>query len=542
MLILLINLHLKMEMRWLVWAYYFILNHFILMHLISGQSEIIIKKEEYVYALPGDDVTLTCSILKGKGVHVTQTQWSKVDAASQRNIGVYNPRYGTVYTDRGYNYSINFRKSFQYCQTDFSHSLSSTNHMECDQWILQMRNVSLEQSGLYECSFATYPAGTTSSEINLVVMKSDDKNFVVETLLNQTLEIPCLKDMPSENLTNASLNWFLQKENKNEELLISKQSYYGHEYITRPTSFKERIKMNQENTLIISPVSVFDDGTKFICSVVYQPGRMIRSTTVMKVFVKPEISITLNENFRGKANFTCMVRKAFPKPKLLWYIGGEILKDKSEGIFMENEEPKVAGGFFEMRSLLTIWSTTQLPINQSFKCISVYRFPGNQTQNVSSEEVLSYGLQKTVKSIKPSRQVTPVLESSTIRTLSTGRVAEKSTLTIPDHSFTAKNWLNSTGNLSTERVVEQTTVSSSDNSPTLKGRFNTNGTTTSPKHTNFSWPAVVAALLSFCTFFIILGIRKWCQYQKEIMNRPPSFKPPPPPIKYTSMPRQKRHN
>ncbi|XP_060623114.2 T-cell surface protein tactile isoform X1 [Anolis sagrei] len=527
-----------MKMRWPFRACYFFLNHFILMHVISAQSEIIIKNEEYVYALPGDDVTLTCSILKGKGIHVTQTQWSKIDAASQRSIGVHHPRYGTVYNERGYNYSLNFIKAFQSCQTDFSHSFSSENHMECDQWILQMRNVSLERFGLYECSFATYPAGTTSSEINLVVMKSDDKNFVVETLLNQTLEIPCLKDMPSENMTNASLNWFLQKENKNEELLISKQSYYGHEYITRSTSFKERIKMNPENTLIISPVSVLDDGMKFICSVVYRPGRMIRSTTDVKVFVKPEISIILNENFRGKANFTCMVRKAFPKPNLHWYIGGEILKDKSEGIFLENEEPKAAGGFFEMRSLLTIWNTAQLPINQSFKCTSVYHFPGNQTQNVSSEEVvLSYGLQETtVKSIKPSRQVPLILESSTRRMLSTEEMTEKSILTIPDSLLTAKNWLNSTGNLPTKKVAEQTTISSSDNSPTLKGLFDSNGTATSPKHTHFSWPAVVAALLFFCTFFIILGIRKWCQYQKEIMNRPPSFKPPPPPIKYTAMP------
>ncbi|XP_036059983.1 T-cell surface protein tactile [Onychomys torridus] len=47
-----------------------------------------------------------------------------------------------------------------------------------------------------------------------------------------------------------------------------------------------------------------------------------------------------------------------------------------------------------------------------------------------------------------------------------------------------------------------------------------------------SWPVVIAALLSFCTILFGLGVRKWCQYQKEIMERPPPFKPPPPPIKY----------
>lgn len=48
-----------------------------------------------------------------------------------------------------------------------------------------------------------------------------------------------------------------------------------------------------------------------------------------------------------------------------------------------------------------------------------------------------------------------------------------------------------------------------------------------------SWPVIVAFLLFFCVILFGLGIRKWCQYQKEIMERPPPFKPPPPPIKYT---------
>ncbi|XP_042298910.1 T-cell surface protein tactile-like [Sceloporus undulatus] len=515
-----------MEMRWLLWAYYFILTH-----IISALSEIIIKNEKTVYALPGDDVTLTCSILKGKGIHVTQTQWSKVDELSQRTIGVYNPRYGTTFNGRGYNYSMNFRKAFQFCQPDFSHS-TSANYAECDQWILQMRNVSLELSGLYQCSFTTFPAGTSSSEINLVIIKSDDKNFVAETLLNQTLEIPCLKDVPSENLTNSTLKWFL-KENKNEELLISKQSYYAPGYKASPTIFKDRIKINPEDTLIISPVSVLDDGKKFVCSVFYQPGRIIKSTTDVKVFVKPEISITLNTSLRRKANFTCVVRKAFPKPNLLWYMDGKILKDKSEGISIQNQVTKLVGGFYEMQSLLTIWSSTQLPINQAYKCMTVYLYPGNETLNISSEEViLSYGLQTTTsESFIPSRKIPLTSDSSTGQPWHSTKDLQDKTL--------AKFFSFSTvlqRNLSTERVAEQTTVGNHDNSPTLKGQFNETGTAAGSEHIHFSWPAVVAALIFFCTCLIILGIRKWCQYQKEIMNRPPSFKPPPPPIKYTSMP------
>ncbi|XP_062983781.1 T-cell surface protein tactile [Elgaria multicarinata webbii] len=541
---------------------------FILTHFISAQSEITIKNEKTVYALPGDDVTLTCSILKGKGIHITQTQWSKVVDGPSRRLAVYNPRYGIKYPEMAYNYSVSFRDGPHNCLGDFNqpsnHSDSTANYKECKQWILQLRSVSLEQSGLYECSFTAFPTGTSSSEINLVVKKSDDKSSVVEALLNQKLEIPCFKGVP---LVNAALKWLVQKENGNEEILISKQPYYLHGYRINPTKDSKRIWMNSDNMLIISPVSIVDDGKKFVCSVVYHSGRIQKSTTEVKVFVKPEISVAFLASFQGEANFTCVIRKAFAKPNLLWFVDGKILKDNYEGIFIANEDTEFAGGFYEMRSLLTIQSTTQPSTPQALKCMTVYPFPGNETRNISSEEIVlsdagypttslifsefisqvatvsDFPTEKLKESTTPktSIHVTHLYESTTTphRNLSTKREAELSTLTSRDNSPTTKGWFNTTGpgNLSTKREAELTTWTSRDNSPTRKGWFNTTGpgTAMNPKHMHFPWPAIVAALLLFCTILIILGVRKWRHYQKEIMNRPPSFKPPPPPIKYTSM-------
>ncbi|XP_068019184.1 T-cell surface protein tactile isoform X2 [Melanerpes formicivorus] len=70
---------------------------------------------------------------------------------------------------------------------------------------------------------------------------------------------------------------------------------------------------------------------------------------------------------------------------------------------------------------------------------------------------------------------------------------------------------------------------------TTSSLLNSTGGLWNMEGSHFPWPAVVAILLLLCSFLIVLGIRKWCQYQKEIMNRPPPFKPPPPPIKYASM-------
>lgn len=48
--------------------------------------------------------------------------------------------------------------------------------------------------------------------------------------------------------------------------------------------------MNSENTLVISPVSVFDDGKRFVCSVVHNPGRILETITEVKVFGKEKQS------------------------------------------------------------------------------------------------------------------------------------------------------------------------------------------------------------------------------------------------------------
>ncbi|XP_053166071.1 T-cell surface protein tactile [Hemicordylus capensis] len=549
----------KMEIRWLFQAH----NLFILTCLMSVESKIIIQNEKTVYAFTGSDVTLTCSILKEERVFLTQTQWSKIVDDIPKRIVIYHPKYGIEYAPRTSSHS------------NLTAKYTVDTYSGYNQWILHLTNVSLEQTGFYECSFAAFPTGISSSEIHLVIEKPAEETSVVETLLNQTLEIPCLKDVPSVNLTDAPLKW-LMKENGNEEILITKQSYYQHAYITSSTVYKERIQMDPDNTLKISPVSALDDGKKFVCSVAYHPGRFMKSTTEVKVFVKPEISLALYPSFTGKDNLICMVRKAFPKPNLLWYLNGRIMKDISEGIIVESDTND-RDGFYEMRSRLTIKRTTQPPIHRTFKCMCLYPLPGNETRNISSEEIaLPFDIQTTASTpLTFISQVTPVSNYRTERFQTTSPattevisqalpisnspterfqttfpastefihsvipVSDSSTET-PLHS-TKYLQDNTSAILPRSSTVTQRMKTSATTTPNTSGTqlhqstAPTQGTTTNAGQTKFSWPAVVAALILFCTFLIILGIRKWCQYQKEILNRPPSFKPPPLPVKYASI-------
>ncbi|KAJ6650487.1 hypothetical protein lerEdw1_007431 [Lerista edwardsae] len=141
----------------------------------ASQSDVTLQDEKPIYALPGGDVDLTCTIWKKKGVHVTQTQWSKFVDGGLERLAVYNPLYGTTYVSSSktaHDYSASFKETVHCDPAESSRTSSqAASNAECNQWILQLRNVSLEQAGVYECSFATFPAGIKSSEIRLIIKK-----------------------------------------------------------------------------------------------------------------------------------------------------------------------------------------------------------------------------------------------------------------------------------------------------------------------------------------------------------------------------------
>lgn len=141
----------------------------------SAQSEVTLDDEKKnIYVSPGSDVNLTCTIQKEKRAHVTQTQWSKIVDGKPERLAVYNPLYGTTHISslEKANSSASFKDAAHCDQSDSSRIRDS--NAECNQWILQLRNVSLEWAGVYECSFAIFPAGIKTSEIHLII-KQDGK-------------------------------------------------------------------------------------------------------------------------------------------------------------------------------------------------------------------------------------------------------------------------------------------------------------------------------------------------------------------------------
>ncbi|XP_014108763.1 PREDICTED: T-cell surface protein tactile [Pseudopodoces humilis] len=286
----------------------------------------------------------------------------------------------------------------------------------------------------------------------------------------------------------------------------------------------------------------------------------------VKAEAYPEIFISLQEGSAStsqKPNVSCVVRKAFHKPSLLWYMDRASLMEKPGEISVVQEDLQDSEGFYELRSTLMLQGTHET--YKTFSCVCLFPFLGNETRNISSEEIfVSFGNKSDEASAEvftttvsdgfdnstltsavmaaSAHQLTSVASldftsQANLAPASTTQGALTSTTEAKGHtSATAFSETLTTARSLSYNITDQT------NSFTRGKHFfptssllNSTGDGRNTKASHFPWPTVVAVLLLFCSSLVALGIRKWCQYQKEIMNRPPSFKPPPPPIKYTSM-------
>ncbi|XP_040340382.1 T-cell surface protein tactile isoform X3 [Herpailurus yagouaroundi] len=527
------------------------------------------SNEEDIYAFPGSDVNLTCQTWK-KDLLV-QMQWSKVTDKLDL-IALYHPQYGLHCANDSP------------CESLVTFTKTPRN---VSKWTLHLKNVSSSFTGKYECSFTLFPEGVRTKIYNLLIQTNvtqDERrsSHLIEVQINQTLEIPCFQNISSEISSEFTFAWLVEDKGTQEACITQ-----GHS-ISNSTLFKDRVKLGTDYKLCLSPIQIHDDGRKFSCHVMVRPGKTLRSSTTVKVFAKPEIPMIMENNSTdvlGERTFTCSLRNVFPTANLTWFIEGGFPQGEKEEIYITNEERKDKSGFWELKSVLTrvYGNKPAQPNNLTIWCMAMSPVPGNKVWNISSEKITFSLGSMNPPTDSPLNVVTPTLVTRTSPTnrVSPTRYPATSSTTLGDVGTSTPNTIpqTSNSNATTQGFNYSWTSSGKDtknctrdsgpwmpsetdsSSPsgvgsTIKGDVFTSTTRTSSevpttaKSTNsshihitgimvnkpkdgMSWPVIVAALLSFCMALFGLGVRKWCQYQKEIMERPPPFKPPPPPIKYT---------
>ncbi|NXA13333.1 TACT protein, partial [Sapayoa aenigma] len=152
-------------------------------------------------------------------------------------------------------------------------------------WVLHLKNVTIALSGQYECSFATYPYGTKAAKIQLIVKPEEEQHYLKKVWLNQTLEIPCLEDATSDNLSPYPLKWLVSENGRKEEL-VTKEPSCPAVYRNSSTLYRQRVRLGLNNALQIFPTKITDDNRVFSCHVVYHPERVRKSSITVRVFGK----------------------------------------------------------------------------------------------------------------------------------------------------------------------------------------------------------------------------------------------------------------
>ncbi|NXN01735.1 TACT protein, partial [Sylvia borin] len=152
-------------------------------------------------------------------------------------------------------------------------------------WALHLQNVTVSLSGQYKCTFATYPHGTKAARIQLTVKAEEEKHYLKEVWLKQTLEIPCLEDATPENLSIYPLKWLIG-ENGREEELVTKQPSCPAVYRNSSMLLGQSVLLGLNNALKVFPTKITDDGRVYSCHVLYHPERVQKSSTTVRVFGK----------------------------------------------------------------------------------------------------------------------------------------------------------------------------------------------------------------------------------------------------------------
>uniref|UniRef100_A0A8D2CNH4 CD96 molecule n=1 Tax=Sciurus vulgaris TaxID=55149 RepID=A0A8D2CNH4_SCIVU len=549
-----------MERKWTYCAVYSIIQ----IQFVRGVWEEGFNAREDVFAVPGSDVNMTCQTqLTGL---LVQMQWSKITDKMEL-IALYHPQYG-LHCAQGHS-----------CKSLVAFREIPENIMI---WILLLRNVSLSLGGKY-CSFTLYPEGIWTKTYELLVqtpVAQDEwrSTHTIEIEINQTLEMPCFQNSSSETSSEFTFTWLVE-DNGAQEMLIQDH------HISSSTSFKDRVKLCANYGLCLSPVQILDDDRQFSCQVRLRSGKILRSSTTVKVFVKPEIPMIVENNTMnvlGERIFTCSLKNVFPKASLTWFMDGRLLQGKEEGIYITKEERKGKNGFLELKSILTRMhgSEPTQSNNLTIWCMALSPVPGNKMWNTSSEKITFFLGSVNVPAATPasvtdaplSPQPSPASRESPTRYPAAPSVTPMDVSASTPHAipqtrnssvtFQDFNYFSTSSGIDTKKPVSWIPSETYSSSPSGAGSTLRDDVFTSPtkefskapssinRSTNnnhihitsivvnkpagrMSWPLTVTALLFFCMALFGLGVKKWCQYQKEIMERPPPFKRPPLPIKYT---------
>ncbi|XP_041128653.1 T-cell surface protein tactile-like isoform X2 [Polyodon spathula] len=343
----------------------------LLICIVEGSPEDFLE-HGVVYATVGQNLTLNCSVDDNE-LKVSQIQWEKTNNRKKEILVVHNPQFGT---------DGKLKSSFAPLQNKTSGQLYGAT--------LSLYMLHMSDSGQYCCEIVTFPKGSIKDITNLSVdVQEEELSFTtVDAQLNYEIQIQCLKNMTGIMQSGMVLEWVVQG-NGTEELIVTSNG--TNKIDSNLPTYKGRYQLNSHYSLIVKSAKTVDHERVFICKI-KSPYRHLKSSSRVKVFgqsTKPEIIFNYQYNnlHTLRMTGTCLIRNAFPKPKLTWYINGHLLQDKERGASIQSEVSRDVEGQYQVKTTLHLL-INQSKGNQSLWCQSVFIHQNKTLQNQSETMIV----------------------------------------------------------------------------------------------------------------------------------------------------------
>ncbi|XP_020862831.1 T-cell surface protein tactile isoform X2 [Phascolarctos cinereus] len=568
-----------MEKKWA----YGVIYSFIHIHLVWGLLGGTFEERKVIYASPGTDVNLTCQTQKRGSL--VQTQWSKITNSTEM-IALYHPQYGYYCAARTACESL---VSFTELSPNVSEWALHLRNVSAAMSGKYQCSFTLYPEGTWTMVRNFF----VQSE---VAQDERGGNYTVEVLFNHTLEIPCFQNISSVVSSEITVAWLMEENGMQETLFIHNNTFLKNRivllknhglYLSSVEIFDDDRKFSCHVT--IQSGKILKNVTRI--KVFAKPEISMNMQNSSTDILEEKNFNCLVRNVFPMANLSWyMDGKLLQNKKEGIYITTGKRK-RDEGIYEVTSKLRVLKPNQPiLPNNLTIWCMTLFPVpgNEvwnissrkiafSFGYVNTPTDPSNimaSTFSTFTSPVNSRGTAGYVDTPTDSSNITASTNSIITPSLSSTGRAEylstmspaleetSSTLSNPDptshtHQFnssvTAQSYPDHSkketepthqfnSSVTTQSYPDHSKKETEPNLWVFTLTYNStpsgadtilNGTASNKTKRGMSWPVIVAGLLFICVFLFGLGIRKWCQYWTEIMERPPPFKPPPPPIKYT---------
>nr|XP_023656222.1 cell surface glycoprotein MUC18-like [Paramormyrops kingsleyae] len=476
---------------------------FVFLTLVAGLHTIQVDYREEVNAMVGENVSLPCEIVNSSGTMVTMLEWKKQEVGQQAEsrLLVHAPTAQT-HMHRA-NISVKLKKRQE--------KLTGS--------ILQLYNVSVWDSGNYICTLSTFPNGAIRSVTHLLVKDHvhplDIKLYATVMNLDYGLKegdqvtIFCNSTPPadtytlSHSLKNTSVMW----SQDGIFTLANVTRHHSGLYVCQPSSQSSGLLFKNHNITINLTVHFMDD---LRCN-----SRAIQADTGQNA------TLSCVSDASSSLRYTWTKDNVTVSNFSLLQLSG--VSENQAGIYTVTAT-MVAPPQLQKRAVVTV--TVHSHVGPTWhEADKTYVTEDKSDPPQSSISSTMPGSTFTQWGMTPSPRTPQSAPENGTTTYFTGN-----STTQPANETTPWSDLNATLTLGFGLL--------STASPTLDGTATNLATSPKVNVTHLSGTSKRTGLATLFSFLVLAAVVTGLYTRYRIQRRldlPPPFKPPPPPVKYTSV-------